>query len=124
MSIDPRLISLASTSTDPGSAENESPPKRRQKSKSNVLKDLPNSRERFFCQNTYEAQLGLRVTDKIKSGGERKLPDNEMLVMALNEVAVSRGSGFFFHIRNRDCWKKPPDSTVLCPLGRQISRPR
>lgn len=97
--------------------------KHRQKARES-LKLLPPSQSLLFCKDTYEEQAKFRVVDKLKTGGERNLPSNEILVMALNEIAVLRGHGFFLHLRNRDCWKKVPESAALCPPERRVPRPR
>src|SRR5215475_15494487 len=43
----------------------------------------------------------------------RLLPRNETLVMALNEIAVQRGRGYFLYIRNRDGWRTKPGEELL-----------
>jgi len=46
-----------------------------------------------------------RINDRTQEGGTRALKENETLIMALNEIAVYLGYGFFFHLANFDTLK-------------------
>lgn len=89
-----------------------------------TLRSIPQS-EHYFWDQSQPRQLHQPVTDKLGGGSHRKLPENESAVMALNELAVQRGRGFFFHFRNRDSSKKgggrangAAATGELCPASR------
>lgn len=63
------------------------------------------------------SQLELKVADKDSNGYLRELPDNEVLVMALNESAAAQGRGFYYYLPFREAWKKH-DSVNLLPKSR------
>lgn len=65
--------------------------------------------------------MALVVLDNDESGTKRKLPQNEVLAMALNEVAFVQGEGFFFYLRTRDA--KHSDDRVLLPDSRRAHAP-
>jgi hypothetical protein len=70
------------------------------------LRDLPIS-PRCFWKADLSSQILQRVLDKTHDGtNDRWLPPNEIDSMALNEIAVTFGSGFFFFLPNRHGWSK------------------
>lgn len=80
------------------------------------LRSLPLSAHYFWDDSQPKHMNHTTTIDKASTSGNRNLPENEIAVMALNEVAADRGRGFFFHFRNRDCWKKAKGDT--CPTSR------
>lgn len=78
--------------------------------------------DRYFWKTSYSTQLDQTIFDKVSDGTSRQIPPNEITVMALNEIAVQRGRGFFLHLKNRDGWKKHP-SEELCPASRVPPQP-
>jgi hypothetical protein len=68
------------------------------------------------------AQLALDVADKDSNGHVRELPGNEVLVMALNEIAAEQGRGFYYYLPFREAWKKH-DSIDLLPVSRRPVAP-
>ena len=85
-----------------------------------VLRDLPLTTR--FLQSDAAAQLALQISDKDTNGFVRELPDNEVLVMALNEISAERGRGFFYYLPFREAWKKH-DSINLLPISRRPVAP-
>lgn len=81
----------------------DSPFKRRKKSMV-TLRELGTS-DRYFWRDSLAEQLSQTVGDKGSDGNIRRLPGNEVTVMTLNEIAVRRGRGFFFHLRERRGWR-------------------
>ncbi|CAO2652461.1 Nn.00g007440.m01.CDS01 [Neocucurbitaria sp. VM-36] len=68
------------------------------------LRDLPHSSCHFWKKqlNEYVAQ---QVRDRTYDGtNDRYLPPNEIDALALNEIAVSEGQGFFLFLPNRNSW--------------------
>lgn len=89
-----------------------------------VLRKLPSS-DRHFWDTAQPKHLLQNVFDQAPESRKRKLPENEIVAMALNEVAASLedgGRGFFYHLRNRDAWKKAPGEET-CPKGRVPVKP-
>ena len=84
-----------------------------------TLRTLPES-SRYFWKTSHSEQLSQTVYDKRSDGNQRLLPANEVAVMALNEIAATRGQGFFFHLKNRTCWRGAPQD---CPRSRALPRP-
>lgn len=69
-----------------------------------LLRELDNSR-RYFWKPGLSEQLSLVVRDKrFNSGIPRPLPPNEMIAMALNEIAAHKGYGFFFFLPNANTY--------------------
>ena len=89
------------------------------KSPTLTLRTLPES-SRYFWKTSHSEQLSQTVYDKRSDGNKRLLPANEVAVMALNEIAVTRGQGFFFYLKNRTCWRGAPQD---CPRSRALPRP-
>lgn len=85
-----------------------------------ILRDIPPTTG--LLQSDTAAQLSLEIADKDANGYMRDLPGNEILVMALNEIAADRGRGFFFYLPFREAWKKT-DSLDLLPASRIPSAP-
>jgi hypothetical protein len=85
-----------------------------------LIRELPTS-ARYFWKGTYAEYVRQEISDKTADGtNPRKLPPNEILALALNEVAAKAGSGFFFHAPNRDSWSRQafePKSRGPPPLG-------
>ena len=84
-----------------------------------ILRTLPES-SRYFWKTTHSEQLSQTVYDKRSDGNRRVLLDNEVAVMALNEIAAKQGLGFFFHLKSRTCWRGEPQE---CPRSRALPRP-
>ena len=84
-----------------------------------TLRTLPES-SRYFWKTSHSEQLSQTVHDKRSDGNKRLLLANEVAVMALNEIAVTRGQGFFFYLKNRTCWRGEPQD---CPRSRALPRP-
>lgn len=80
------------------------------------LYDIPLS-NRFFWKEPVIEQLALRVVDKYPEQTTRPMPKHEILVMALNEIAVHHGYGFFFYLPSKDGQRKNP-SQEHCPSSR------
>jgi len=72
----------------------------------------------LFWSKSHRKQLLPAMHDKLAFGGQRDLAENEVLTMALNEVAAQRGRGFFFHFRNRDGRKKSVAKIGAAALAR------
>lgn len=109
------------TSTSRGVDDANVQRQQKKQDKANVLRDIPSS-DRFFWKAEHADQWNLTVTDKSADGTQRVLLKNEVTVMALNEVACHAGRGFFFHMRNKEFWKKP-FNPALCPDERAPVRP-
>ena len=84
-----------------------------------TLRTLPES-SRYFWKTSHAEQLSQIIYDKRSDGNKRVLPENEVAVMALNEIAAIRGLGFFFHLKSRTCWREAPQD---CPRSRASPRP-
>lgn len=91
------------------------PPRR--KIKTTTLRDLEQS-DRHFWKDSLAEQLAQSVKDKSTDGNLRKLPGNETTVMALNEIAVQRGRGFFYHFRETHGGWKSHSNEDLWPGSR------
>ena len=77
----------------------------RQKS-SPKLRDLPLSQS-AFCKAELDEYLAQKVCDTTHdSTNDRILPPNEIDALGLNEIAVSKGEGYFFFLPNRNSWGK------------------
>ncbi|KAJ4352265.1 uncharacterized protein N0V89_007612 [Didymosphaeria variabile] len=77
-----------------------------------LLQELPP--DFTFVQSSYQSQVQLRgaVQDDAGDGTNAlSLRPNEVAVMALNEVAVARGRGFFWHLPSRDRLKNDRSTT-------------
>ena len=83
-----------------------------------TLRTLPES-SRYFWKTSHSELLSQTVYDKRPDGVKRVLPENEVAVMALNEIAAIRGLGFFFHLKSRTCWRGEPQD---CPRSRALPR--
>lgn len=71
-----------------------------------MLRDLPIS-ARYFWRDTVEEFVQQEVLDRFyDDANPRPLPANEVLVLALNEIAAERRYGFFFHLPNRMSWTR------------------
>jgi|SRR5436853_692887 hypothetical protein len=73
---------------------------------------------RHFWKLSSADQLGQKIYDRSMDGSERPVPNSEIDVMALNEISAHCGRGFFFHLKNRDIWKKHSTKEELYPLSR------
>jgi len=85
-----------------------------------MLRDIPPTTR--FLQPDATAQLAIQISDRDANGHVRGLPDNETLVMALNEIAAERGRGFFYYLPFREAWKKH-DGVDLLPVSRRPTAP-
>lgn len=71
------------------------------------LRQLP--QEYRFLKSTYAEHKSQVIYDKTADGtNKRELYPNELATMALNELAVSRGRGLFYHLPSRESWRKEP----------------
>lgn len=86
-----------------------------------LLRDLPLT-DRYFWKDSIESQLAQTVVDKDWNSNKRILPGNEVTAMALNELAASRGRGFFFYMLTREAWKTWPNEN-LYPADRRPTAP-
>jgi len=53
----------------------------------------------------------VQINDKDADGRKRKLPDNEVGALILNEFATLSGNGFFYYLPSRDVWKMNPQES-------------
>jgi hypothetical protein len=86
-----------------------------------ILRGIGRS-DRYFWAANHAQQWALAVTDKSMDGTQRPLPKNELVAMGLNEIAAKAGRGYFFHLRNKEFWKKAPNAN-LCPAEKQSPQP-
>jgi hypothetical protein len=91
------------------------PPKKANAVSKVMLRDMPPTSE--LLQSSAAEQRSHKVSDRDANGYERVLPDNETLVMALNELAARHARGFFYCLPFRDAWKKT-DLVELFPRSR------
>ncbi|KAH3968506.1 hypothetical protein HBH98_172270 [Parastagonospora nodorum] len=90
----------------------KSPPSaHRKKARSAPLaKSIPRLRDialspRCFWKDDLQAYLIQKVRDRTyDSTNDRDLPSNEIDCLALNEIAVAEGQGFFLFLPNRSSW--------------------
>lgn len=88
-----------------------------------TLRDLSRS-HRLFWEDSWFAQFSQKMADRSPDGTLRMLSGNELVVMALNEVAVQRGRGFFYHFKSKDRWKnRQSEDAKICPKSRVPSQP-
>lgn len=80
------------------------------------LHDIPTSKRHFWKESIVE-QLALEMADKYPEQTTRPMSKHEILVMALNEIAVHYGYGFFFHLPSKGGQRKTPNDEV-CPRSR------
>lgn len=76
--------------------------------------------QRHFWKTTLQDQLTQQAWDDVE--WRRKLRSNEVMTMALNEIAAASGRGFFFHVPSRETYKQ--DEDVNHPAGRRPRAPR
>lgn len=76
-----------------------------------------------FWRDSPSEQFSLTVTDQKSDGNTRALPKNEIIAMALNEIAVRYGRGFFFHLLSRRGWTPKLPGEGICPSGRLSPKP-
>jgi hypothetical protein len=88
--------------------------------KNPTLRDIPPGAT--ILQPSAGEQRSQKISDKDANGYERVLPDNETLVMAMNEVAAKHARGFFYYLPFREAWKKT-DSVDLFPKSRVPDAP-
>jgi hypothetical protein len=79
--------------------------------------------EHCFWKNTTAEQVSQKITDKNADYRTRILPENEVTVLAFNEIATKKRRGFFFHSPSRSVWTSNPGEERL-PSERQPSSPR
>ncbi|KAK5703519.1 hypothetical protein LTR17_022031 [Elasticomyces elasticus] len=85
------------------------------------LRDIPSS-ARYFWQNSTLAQLKMTAFDQNTEYIKRKLPEQEVCALALNEIAVEHRSGFFFHLPSRQASTSNPGEDRL-PHERRVPEP-
>jgi hypothetical protein len=83
-----------------------------------MLRDLEKTSQ-FWQVGSIASQLAFMVSDYNVDSVKRRLPQNEILVMALNEIAYSQSHGFFFYLRT--CDARHSDDKVLLPESRRPS---
>ena len=108
--------SLTAVPTQPASHASSNPPKRRRPYPKLFLRDIPAS-GRYFWKESLAEQFALEMADRNPEQKLREMPKHEILTMALNEVAVDKGYGFFFYLAPRDGGRRVP-SIDLCPSSR------
>lgn len=81
------------------------------------LQDYQPSQRCFWKDSTTE-QLTTLHYDKHPEQYSRPLPNNEVMVMALNEIAAHHGSGFFFYLPSKNATRKPAAEEVS-PVSRR-----
>lgn len=82
--------------------------------KETTLRQLQRSELAFWDPSRPKHLLPVgSVVDQVSFGNKRSLGENEIAVMALNEIAAQQRRGFFFHFRNRDTWKKATSKGVV-----------
>jgi len=89
--------------------------------KSETLRELPRS-DRLFWKTDLSEQLAQKARDKHTDNTPRNLLRHEIETMALHEVAVFRGRGFFQYLPSREALKKPK-TELLLPKERSIKQP-
>ena len=66
--------------------------------------------DHYFWKNTHSEHLSQTIGDKKSDGSIKPLPQNEITVMALDEIAATQGAGFLSHLKSRPCWNKTPNA--------------
>ena len=56
-----------------------------------------------FWKDSHSEQLSQTIYDKKSVGSAKPLPQNEVMVMALNEIAATQGAEAFFRLQSRPC---------------------
>jgi hypothetical protein len=70
------------------------------------LRDL-DINECLFLHDSLSDYLGQKFYDKTHdTSNDRWLPPNEIDAMALNDIAVTNGQGFFFFLPTRNSWSR------------------
>ncbi|KAH3938815.1 hypothetical protein HBH98_172470 [Parastagonospora nodorum] len=70
------------------------------------LREIPASQRQFWKEELSD-HVAQQVRDKTHDGSnDRSLLPNEIDALALNEIAVLRGAGFFMFLPNRHSWSK------------------
>lgn len=82
-----------------------------------TLRDLVR-RDRHFWQTTAKEQMKFAAIDNDINSYKRKLPENETLAMALNEISFARSEGFFYYLPTREA--KTNDGENLLPRSRTV----
>lgn len=72
---------------------------------------------RHFWKDGFDAQKQQKPKDRRITGNHRLLPENEILTLALNEIAATKSFGFFQYVPSRETLKSVSDGT-LTPIGR------
>ena len=109
------MLSIQSTSNNGTRSPAMAPP-------SCKLSELPVARRFFWAPSSrgFHKLLDPGVTEKNFSSSERKLTANEVLSLALNEVAAERGQGYFWYLQSRNSGareKFDPQSRKPEPAG-------
>ena len=85
------------------------------------IQTLPTS-DRYFWKSDLEQQFSQTVFD-LEVPQQVRLTGNILLTMALNEIAVQRNRGFFFHLPHRRAYRSfaktnmEPESRRTTPPG-------
>ncbi|USP75478.1 hypothetical protein yc1106_02752 [Curvularia clavata] len=70
------------------------------------LREIPTS-QRYFWREELSSHIRQQVRDRTHDGAnDRPLLPNEIDALALNEIAVLRGAGFFMFLPSRNSWNK------------------
>lgn len=93
--------------------------KKPEESETPLLRQLEQS-GRHFWKESFHAQQQQKVKDKRSTGNHRLLPKNEVLTLALNEIAVTKSYGFFQYLPSRESLRSASDGT---PVGRVPAAP-
>ena len=84
-----------------------------------TLRHYPRN-ERYFWRPFLTETLTLKAKDHT-ANGDRNLVGNEIIVLALNEIAAVKGDGFFLYVQPRTAWTGWGN---LYPQSRQPPPPR
>ena len=86
------------------------------------LREIPPSRRQFW-KETQAEQFAQKVIDQNQDYGKRDLPGNEVVVLALNEIAAEKGRMYFYFLPSRRAYDKTKQEGRL-PAQRQAPTPR
>lgn len=99
---------------DADSTEPNEPRKRQKRdhSPARTIRATPLSKRHFWKESIGE-QISQTVVDQNPDYIKRTLTENEVTVLALNEIAAEHGRGFFFHLPSRLAWTSAVDRRRL-----------
>jgi len=80
--------------------------------------------DRYFWRDSFDEQVDLEVRAMGFERLPRPMTDDAMLAMALNEICVHHGRGFFMHLRTRTSFRSRLKlDPSLAPPSRIIREP-